>query len=227
EASGPARRAYTCVPRDSLPGFIHELDVGGLDDAIAAYLAHPCRHRVLSAHRQTGHVGLYDQMGTPAGLLAPERDPQTGHHESGRGAKRAFVRPGKRNRQEPPPPKWRFWFTRRATVIAAAAAMLAIVIIVVIVIIFVIPRAKIPQLISFTAPTSGLVGGSDTLSATGGGSGNPVKFSVDSSSDPGVCSVSGTNGATVTYAAAGSCVIDANQDGNGTYAAAPQVQKTI
>jgi hypothetical protein len=31
----------------------------------------------------------------------------------------------------------------------------------------------------------------------------------------------------VNYLAAGSCVIDANQAGNATYAAAPQVQQTI
>jgi hypothetical protein len=79
----------------------------------------------------------------------------------------------------------------------------------------------IPQSISFTAPASGTVNGSATLSAAGGGSGNPVVFSVDS---PGVCSVSGS---TVTYTAAGSCVIDANQAGNATYAAAPQVQQSI
>jgi uncharacterized repeat protein (TIGR01451 family) len=65
------------------------------------------------------------------------------------------------------------------------------------------------------------------LTATGGGSGNPVVFSVDSSSGSGVCSVSGTDGATVSYAAAGSCVIDANQAGNASYAAAPQVTQTI
>ena len=67
-------------------------------------------------------------------------------------------------------------------------------------------------------------GGSSPLSATGGGSGNPVVFSVDAASGPGVCHVSGS---TVTYAAAGSCVIDANQAGNAKYTAAPQVQRTI
>ena len=82
----------------------------------------------------------------------------------------------------------------------------------------------ISQAISFIAPASGTAGGSAVLSATGGGSGNPVVFSVDASSGPGVCTVSG---ATVTYTAAGSCVIDANQAGNGRYAAAPQVQRTI
>ena len=71
------------------------------------------------------------------------------------------------------------------------------------------------------------MGGSATLTATGGGSGNPVVFSVDASSGSGVCNVSGANGATVNYAAAGSCVIDADQAGNASYAAAPQVTATI
>ena len=90
-----------------------------------------------------------------------------------------------------------------------------------------IPVTGIPQSISFTAPASGTVGQSATLSATGGGSGNDVVFSVDPSSGAGVCTTSGADGATVTYAAAGSCVIDANQAGNATYTAAPQVQQTI
>jgi hypothetical protein len=88
-------------------------------------------------------------------------------------------------------------------------------------------RPKLPQSISFTAPASGTVGQSATLSATSSGSGLPVMFSVDPSSGPGVCTTSGPDGATVTYTAAGSCVIDANQAGNATYAAAPQVQQTI
>ena len=101
EATGPARSAYACIPRDSLPAFAAALEDGALDDAIAAYLALPSRRRVLSASRQTARPGLYDQMGAPAGLLAPERDPQTGRQESrGRGAKPALVRPGKRNRQQ-------------------------------------------------------------------------------------------------------------------------------
>jgi hypothetical protein len=85
-------------------------------------------------------------------------------------------------------------------------------------------RQKLSPMISFAAPASGTAGGSATLSATGGGSGNPVVFSVDAASGPGVCTVSGT---TVTYTAAGRCVIDANQAGAGTYAPAPQVQQTI
>ncbi|HEV2258821.1 MAG TPA: hypothetical protein VGS06_37365, partial [Streptosporangiaceae bacterium] len=79
------------------------------------------------------------------------------------------------------------------------------------------------QSISFTAPGSGYVGDSVTLSATAS-SGLPVVFSVDPASGPGVCSVSG---GTVTYAAPGSCVIDADQAGDAAYAAAQQVQQTI
>jgi Domain of unknown function DUF11/Bacterial Ig-like domain (group 3)/Putative Ig domain len=83
------------------------------------------------------------------------------------------------------------------------------------------------QSISFTAPGTGTVSGSATLTATGGASGNPVVFTVDPSSGTGVCTVSGANGSTVNYAGAGSCVIDANQAGNATYTAAPQVTQTI
>ena len=83
------------------------------------------------------------------------------------------------------------------------------------------------QTISFTAPASGTVGGSATLSATGGGSGNPVVFSVDASSGSGVCNVSGSNGSTVNYTGAGSCVIDADQAAGNGYTAAPTVQRSI
>ena len=83
------------------------------------------------------------------------------------------------------------------------------------------------QSISFTAPATGTVGGSATLTATGGASGNPVVFSVDPTSGAGVCTVSGTNGTTVNYTAAGNCVIDANQAGDASYTAAPQVTQAI
>jgi hypothetical protein len=78
----------------------------------------------------------------------------------------------------------------------------------------------VPQSIAFSAPAPGTVRGSAQLSATGGGSGNPVVFSAGSA----VCTVSGT---TVTYTAAGRCVIDANQAGDARYADAPQVQRTV
>ena len=87
--------------------------------------------------------------------------------------------------------------------------------------------APAAQTITFPSPGPGVVGQSGTLTATGGGSGNPVVFSVDASSGAGVCSVSGTSGSTVNYLAAGTCVIDANQAGGSGYAAAPQVQQTI
>jgi eukaryotic-like serine/threonine-protein kinase len=85
-------------------------------------------------------------------------------------------------------------------------------------------RPESTQSISFAAPAAGAAAGSSPLSATGGGSGNPVVFSVDASSGPGVCRVSGS---TVHYTAAGSCVVDANQAGDARYTAAPQVQRTI
>ena len=83
------------------------------------------------------------------------------------------------------------------------------------------------QTISFTGPASGTIGGEATLSATGGGSGNPVVFSIDSSSGAGVCSVSGTDGSTVTFTGVGSCVIDANQAGNTDYLPAATVTFTV
>jgi hypothetical protein len=83
------------------------------------------------------------------------------------------------------------------------------------------------QTITYTGPTTGTVGTPGTLSATGGASGNAVTFTVDGTSGSGVCNVTGTNGTTVNFTAAGTCVIDANQAGNTNYSAAPQVQPSI
>jgi hypothetical protein len=125
EASGPARRAYACVPRNCLPGFADALDEGALDDTISAYLALPPHRRVLAAHQQTGRPGLYDRMGPPTALLAPERDPQTGRYESvGRGAKRTLTRPGKRNGHERPKGHGRLAW-KAVTVGVAVAVLLA------------------------------------------------------------------------------------------------------
>jgi uncharacterized repeat protein (TIGR01451 family) len=85
----------------------------------------------------------------------------------------------------------------------------------------------VPQAISFTPPALGVVGQSATLSATGGGSGNPVVFSVDAASGTGVCSATGTDGTVLDYTQAGTCVIDANQAGNASYAAAPPLTASI
>ncbi len=82
----------------------------------------------------------------------------------------------------------------------------------------------IPQTITFTAPAPGTAGGTATLVATGGASGNPVVFTVDPTSGAGVCTVSGT---TVQYLVAGTCVIDANQAAGGNYAAAPVVTRSV
>ena len=82
------------------------------------------------------------------------------------------------------------------------------------------------QTISFTstAPAAAVVGGATySVTATGGASGNPVTFTIDATAAS-VCSISGS---TVSFIGTGSCVIDANQAGNGSYNAAPQAQQTF
>jgi len=81
------------------------------------------------------------------------------------------------------------------------------------------------QAIAFTSapPAKPVTGGTYRVAATGGASGNPVTFTIDAASTSG-CSISGK---VVTFNAAGSCVIDANQAGNADYAAAPQAQQTV
>jgi hypothetical protein len=86
--------------------------------------------------------------------------------------------------------------------------------------------AGIPQTITFTStpPSPALVGGSYTPSATGGGSGNPVVFSIDPSSGAGGCLLLGD---TVSFTGPGTCVLDANQAGNSSYLAADQKQQAF
>jgi hypothetical protein len=84
--------------------------------------------------------------------------------------------------------------------------------------------AKADQAITFTstAPPGATVGGSTyTLTATGGGSGNPVTFT--SATTP-VCTVSTL---TVTFLAAGTCTINGDQAGNTNYNAATQAQQSF
>jgi hypothetical protein len=89
-------------------------------------------------------------------------------------------------------------------------------------------QPTIPQVISFVGPGTGTFGGTASLSATGGGSGNPVTFSLDTvNTTAGACALSGTNFATVTYTGVGNCVVNANQAGNATYIAAMPVPQTI
>lgn len=85
--------------------------------------------------------------------------------------------------------------------------------------------AKGTQTLSFTSvpPSSVSVGDTYSVVATGGASGEGITFSIDSSSSS-ICSITNT---TVTFAAAGTCVINANQTGSVDYEAAAQVQQTV
>ncbi len=79
---------------------------------------------------------------------------------------------------------------------------------------------KASQTITGFAPSSPLTyssGGTFTLSATGGASGNPVIFGSTTAS---VCTVSGS---TANIVSAGTCSLTADQAGNGNYEAASQV----
>ena len=84
---------------------------------------------------------------------------------------------------------------------------------------------KAPQTITFTssAPTNATVGGPTyTATATGGASGNAVTFSLDGTSTG--CSLAGS---TVSFTAAGTCKINANQAGDANWSAATQVQQSF
>jgi hypothetical protein len=70
------------------------------------------------------------------------------------------------------------------------------------------------QAITFGSAPTVVAGGTGTLSATGGASGNAVIFT---SATPGTCTVSGN---TVTGVAVGTCTIDADQAGNSSYSTA-------
>jgi|GEM_PF-1320349 len=76
------------------------------------------------------------------------------------------------------------------------------------------------QTITFVQPAAQTVGTSLTLSATAS-SGLAVSYASTTTS---VCTVSGT---TATFLAAGTCTINANQPGNGTYAAASSVSQSF
>ncbi len=85
---------------------------------------------------------------------------------------------------------------------------------------------KASQTITFTSapPSPAIFGGMYTPSATGGASGNPVTFSIDSSSGSGACSISA---GTVSLTGVGLCVIDANQAGSANYIPAPEAQQSF
>src|SRR5262249_26885009 len=80
--------------------------------------------------------------------------------------------------------------------------------------------AKANQLITFAALGDKTYGDADfNVSATGGGSGNPVTFAAS-----GNCTFAGT---TVHLGVVGNCTITASQAGNSNYNAAPDVPRTF
>lgn len=84
-----------------------------------------------------------------------------------------------------------------------------------------------PQQIMFSAPPSpAVVGGSFVVAATGGESGNPIVFSIGSGSADSQCSL-GSDGRTVSFGHAGTCVIDASQAGNNDYLAASASESLV
>ncbi len=84
---------------------------------------------------------------------------------------------------------------------------------------------KFAQAISFTstAPTGALYGDTYEVAATGGASGNPVVLLIDAGSST-VCTL---DAGTVEFIAPGTCVVTANQAGDGTHLAAPQATQSI
>ena len=87
-----------------------------------------------------------------------------------------------------------------------------------------VTTSKISQVITFTL--SGVTYGVApfTISAVGGASGNPVTFT---SSDNSIATCTGTNGETITVLKAGTVKIFADQEGNGSYYAAPRVSQDL
>jgi hypothetical protein len=85
--------------------------------------------------------------------------------------------------------------------------------------------SKSSQTITFTssAPSPAAVGGSPYHVTAAASSGLAVSFSIAAGS-AGVCSISGS---TVSFTATGTCIVTADQAGNGSYLAAPQVQQSF
>ncbi len=81
------------------------------------------------------------------------------------------------------------------------------------------------QAISFGPLANHLLGDAPlTVSASGGGSGNPVTFSAGPT---GVCTASGSNGQNITLVGIGVCTVTANQAGNANYMAASPVAQSL
>lgn len=90
---------------------------------------------------------------------------------------------------------------------------------------FTLTVTKQTQTITFasTAPSNPALGGAPYVVSATATSGLPVTFSIA----PAAASVCTIAGNTVSYTGAGTCVINANQAGDSTYGAAPQVQQSF
>lgn len=89
-----------------------------------------------------------------------------------------------------------------------------------------VASASLNQAISFTSPTptGAIVGGASYVpTATGGDSGNPVTFSISPRST-GICTLAA---GAVSFTGPGSCVVNANQAGGGSYNPAPEVSQAF
>jgi hypothetical protein len=86
-------------------------------------------------------------------------------------------------------------------------------------------EVKKPQSINFTsvAPTSAIVGGTSYVPSAVASSGLPIALTIDHASSN-VCTISGS---TVSFIGAGTCTIDANQEGNPEYRPAPQATQSF
>ena len=84
---------------------------------------------------------------------------------------------------------------------------------------------KLPQTITFTsaAPVNAIVGWLAYTPSASATSGLPVTITVDAAAST-VCSISG---GIVSFIGVGTCVLDANQEGNLLYETAPQVQQSF
>jgi hypothetical protein len=89
--------------------------------------------------------------------------------------------------------------------------------------------AKTQQTVAFTstAPVAAVYGGATYTVTAQASSGLAVVLSVDPAATA-VCALDGTgSGSQVSFAGVGLCVIDADQPGDGSYNAAPQVQQSF
>ncbi len=84
---------------------------------------------------------------------------------------------------------------------------------------------KLPQTITFTSavPVNAIVGWLTYTPSASATSGLPVSITVDTAAST-VCSISG---GIVSFIGVGTCILDANQEGNLLYEAAPQVQQSF